>query len=59
MKVKTLKSIFKTIVIVEDEHKEVNVFEGENYKKFLTFDQALKWAEKEVFNGDWYFRNHF
>lgn len=51
MKAKTLKLNSKTITIIENEHKEVQVFEEEKVHIFSSFEQALKWAEKEVFNG--------
>lgn len=54
MKAKTFLSNNGVIVVFENEHKEVFVIVREAMMDFASFDIALHWANKEVFNGSSY-----
>lgn len=51
MKAKSFISDKGIVTVTEDEHKQVYITIGEVSMEFTSFDAALNWAKKEVFNG--------
>lgn len=41
----------EAVVIIENEHKEIETYGKEVNWNFTSFEQALRWAKKEVYNG--------
>lgn len=52
MKACSFKAKDLTVVVVENEHKEVKVFFDGFFKEFPSYNQALKWAKTEELHGN-------
>lgn len=51
MKARTYHSPKGVVVLVENEHKEAEVYIGNNMYEFPTYKAALKEAVRKIFNG--------